>query len=105
MRARPRVAPRAGTHADVPPRRAWRSAGARTQVVDEADRLLNQSYQEWLSKVLAAADTAVAPDARAVPAGVALRYHPERPDEADALRVPVRSCARLSHDSLGGEGR
>ena len=61
-------------------------------MVDEADRLLNQSYQEWLDKVLQAADppASAAASSADVPAGIALRYHADRPDDADSLHLPVR---------------
>lgn len=67
----------------------------RVQVVDEADRLLNQSYQEWLDKVLQAADppVSIAASSADVPAGIALRYHADRPDDADSLHLPVREPA------------
>ncbi|KAK9709938.1 ATP-dependent RNA helicase dbp6, variant 2 [Basidiobolus ranarum] len=52
-------------------------------VIDEADRLLNQSYQDWLSNVLQAA-------------GKATTKQPENPITVDSEGVPV-------HDAISGK--
>jgi hypothetical protein len=78
--------------------------GGRMQVVDEADRLLNQSYQAWLDRVLAAADGSIMDASGDGPAGIGLRFHPDRPHEADSLRVPVRALATSGEGAAAARG-